>query len=133
MTEGSAAAWAQKFADDHLDEPNLGDWDNFLDNLTESFQDHTADRSAREGIEHFLQGKQTIDEFLNHFETLLSDANVESDAEKIHLLERNIHTDVVDAIYGFGSLPTTFAAYKQRAIGIGRLRERRQQQMLARC
>ena len=128
MTEGSAATWANKYSDDHLDQEDIGAWENFLQNLTAAFCDHTIDRKAREKLENFPQGHMTIDEFLNNFETFLSDANIPYDSERIRLLERNVHPNIIDAVYMSGNLPTTYFDYKHRLLAIGRLWEQRQQQ-----
>ena len=128
MTEGSAATWAQRYADDHLDSPSMGKWDEFAAELDSSFKDHTATKKARDKVEHFVQGKVLIDEFMNSFEMLLADAELSDDAEQIRLLEKNVNRSIIDTIYGSGNLPSNFGDYKKRVLKIGHLWEQRREQ-----
>src|SRR5579859_5057419 len=128
MMEGSAATWAQRYADDHLDSPSMGKWDEFAAELDSSFKDHMATKKARDKVEHFVQGKVLTDEFMNSFEMLLADAELSDDAEQIRLLEKNVNRSIIDTIYGSGNLPSNFGDYKKRVLKIGRLWEQRREQ-----
>ena len=129
MKEGPAAIWAQKYADDHLDDTSLGKWTDFVKELDAAFQDHTASKKAREQVEYFTQGRQTVDEFFNHFDTLLTDARITDDGEKVRLLEKNVHHSIINSIYGSGNLPDKYSSYKERVLKIGRLWEQRREQV----
>jgi len=83
MREGSAMAWAQKYSDDHLDTNSMGKWTDFLTALNAAFKDHTTTKRACDKVEHLFQGKIMIDEFMNNFETLLADAELMDNNEKI--------------------------------------------------
>jgi retrotransposon gag protein/zinc knuckle protein len=128
MTEGSAAPWAQRYADDHLDSPDMGKWTDFVTALKSSFEDHTATKKARDKVEHLVQGKVLIDEFMNSFEVLLADAELSDDSERIRLLEKNVNRSIIDAIYGSGDVPSKFEDYKKRVLKLGRLWEQRREQ-----
>jgi len=128
MKEGPAAVWAQRFADQHLDQKDLGKWDDFIKALEATFQDHTATKKAREQVEHFTQGRQLVDEFFNHLDTLLSEAEVTAETEKVRLLEKSADKRIIDSIYSSGNLPTKYDDYKDRVLKIGRLWEQRREQ-----
>src|SRR5204863_9091911 len=128
MMEESAATWAQRYADDDLDSPSMGKWDEVAAELDSSFKDHTATKKAQDKVEHFVQGKVLIDEFMNSFDMLLADAELSDDTERIRLLEKNVNRSIINMIYGSGDLPSNFDDYKKRVLKIGRLWEQRREQ-----
>ena len=127
MKSGTAAAWANRFFDTNLN--GLGTWPEFETQLKAAFEDKTLSRKARERLENLHQGSSRIDDFISRFESLAKDAGVDAnEAELIRLLERNVKSDLIDAIYASGQLPENYAGYKSRVLGLGRLWEQRQEQ-----
>jgi hypothetical protein len=127
MKSGTAAAWANRFFDANLD--GLGTWAEFETQLKAAFEDKTQGRKAREKLENLHQGSLRIDDFVSRFESLTQDAGMDShESELIRLLERNVKSDIIDAIYASGMLPDTYPDYKSRVLSLGRLWEQRQEQ-----
>lgn len=127
MKSGTAAAWANRFFDANLD--GLGTWIEFEMQLKATFEDKTQGRKAREKLENLHQGSLRIDDFVSRFESLAQDAGMDGhESELIRLLERNVKSDIIDAIYSSGMLPDTYPDYKIRILGLGRLWEQRQEQ-----
>ncbi len=127
MKSGTAAAWANRFFDANLD--GLGTWTEFETQLKAAFEDKTLGRKAREKLESLHQGSLRIDDFISRFESLAQDAGMDGhESELIRLLERNVKSDIIDAIYASGMLPGDYPSYKTRVLGLGRLWEQRQEQ-----
>jgi hypothetical protein len=131
MKEGTAATWASRFVDDHMeDDTSLGSWKEFVAQLKATFEDHTASKKARNAVEHFFQGQRTIDDFFNKFEGLLHDAELnDNEPEKIRLLEKCVNSPIINSIYSSGSVPTDYKQYKDCVLNFARLWERRKEQL----
>jgi hypothetical protein len=82
MKSGTANAWVTRYFDEHVHEPWLGHWQDFLDELHSSLEDKNLQRKAREKLESFRQGTHRIDEYFAIFDSLLNDVEVVSDDEK---------------------------------------------------
>jgi hypothetical protein len=106
MKSGMTNAWATRYFDEHMAELRLGHWQDFLDKLRSSFKDKNLQRKAHEKLEGFRQGTRQIDEFFMVFNTLLNDAEIVSDDEKVQLVEHNIKAELIDAIYSGGAVST---------------------------
>jgi hypothetical protein len=89
----------------------------------------TSQLTCRDAIEHFAQGRQTVDEFFNRFEALARQAGLTAETEKIRLVERHVRCSIIDSIYATGNLPANYAAWKTRILTIGRLLEQRHEQL----
>jgi hypothetical protein len=95
MKSGTANAWATRNFNEHAAEPQLGRWQDFLDELCSSFEDKNLQRKAREKLESFRQDTWWIDEFFMIFDTLLNDAEIVSDDEKVWLIEHNVKVSLI--------------------------------------
>jgi Ty3 transposon capsid-like protein/Zinc knuckle len=127
MKTGTAAAWANRFFD--LNAADLGTWEEFAVQLKAAFEDKTLGRKAREKLEHLHQGTSRIDDFISRFEALTVDAGIDdNDLELIRLIEHNVKAEIIDPIYASADVPTTYAHYRTRVLGLGRLLEQRQEQ-----
>jgi hypothetical protein len=128
MKSGTANAWATRYFDEHATQPCLGRWQDFLEELRSSFEDKNLQRKAREKLESFRQGNWRIDEYFAVFDSLLNNAEIVSDEEKVRLIERNMKTELVDAVYSGGVVPTAYITYRIRLLMVGRLWEQRAEQ-----
>jgi hypothetical protein len=128
MKSGTANAWETRYFDEHATQPRLGRWQDFLEELRSSFEDKNLQRKAREKLESFRQGTRRIDEYFAVFDSLLNDAEIASDEEKVRLIERNVKTELIDAVYSGGVVPTAYITYRARLLMVGRLWEQRAEQ-----
>jgi hypothetical protein len=124
MKKGNAAIWAQQYVDRYIQSPTMGTWEEFTNALFARFGDRTHARKVREKLEHFPQGRITIDEYMNRFESMTADAGLdEVENEKIRLLEKGTKPTIIKAIYSSGNLPTGFNSWRDRVLIVGRLLE----------
>jgi hypothetical protein len=128
MKSSTANAWATRYFDEYATQPCLGRWQDFLEELRSSFEDKNLQRKAQEKLESFRQGTRRIDEYFAVFDSLLNDAEIVSDEEKIRLIERNVKTELVDAVYSGRVVPTAYITYRTRLLMVGRLWEQRAEQ-----
>ena len=130
MKSGTATAWANRWFDKNGTKASLGSWADFQTELEAAFQDKDAKRKARERLETYKQRDARIDDFISRFDSLTADAGIDSsDDEQIRLLELNVKSEIINAVYGSGSVPATFPDYRKQVLSIGRLLERRQEQI----
>jgi Arginine methyltransferase-interacting protein, contains RING Zn-finger len=125
---------------------NWGTWTNFLARLNARFKDKNFAQTAREKLEHFQQGKNLIDTYIAHLESLFTDAgliamasanpadpvaiiaNTAINNEKIRILEKSVGSNILETIYSSDNpIPTTYDAYKEKILQLGRMRERYRQ------
>jgi hypothetical protein len=105
-----------------------GTWDDFKSRLDTRFQSRNLVQDAREQLEAFQQSKLLIDEFFTRLDMLFSDAKVTDDNEKIRIVEKGVHKEILETIYSSDSpLPDTYDAYKAKTLQIGRMKERYRQ------
>ena len=127
MRGGTADEFVQEQANTALKHKpvNWGRWNDFVDDLRARFQHKNFSEEAREKLEYFRQGKHLIDEYITKLDMLFNDAVVEDDKEKIRILERGAHHNILETIYsGNDAIPATYNEYKEKVIKIGRLKER---------
>jgi hypothetical protein len=127
MKGGSADEFVQERANAAtVVEPHVwGTWTDFEERLKERFQSKNFTQEARERLEQFKQGKQTVDEYITKLEMLYEDANVSDGTEKIRLLEKGVHQNILETIYsGNEPIPDTYGAYQRKILQVGRLKER---------
>jgi hypothetical protein len=118
-----------------------GTWATFITRLDNRFKDKNFTQSSREKLEHFQQGKMLVDTYITQLESLFIDAgfgttttstnpaviaaNAAIDAEKIRILEKSVSNNILETIYSSDSpIPTTYDAYKDKILQLGRMRER---------
>jgi hypothetical protein len=120
-----------------------GSWTDFKARLDARFKDKNFSQTAREKLEHFQQGKQLVDTYISQLESLFTDAglvtvrsfnpaviaaNAAIDAEKIRILEKSVGSNILETIYSSDNpIPTTYDAYKDKILQLGRMRERYRQ------
>jgi hypothetical protein len=129
MRGGTADEFVQEQANMAMERKPVhwGQWDDFVDALKARFQHKNFSEEAREKLEYFRQGKHLIDEYITKLDMLFNDALVAGDKEKIRILEKGIHNNILETIYsGNDSIPATYDDYKEKVIKIGRLKERLQ-------
>jgi hypothetical protein len=130
---GSAEYWANHYSDTHFTAADVTrTWQQFSNDIKAAFQDRNQDAAAREKLESFQQGNHAIDDFFSRFEILLSDAGLTDEKESIRLLEKNISPKIIDIIYTIGEPPTSYLAYKDLILRLGRQQERRRAQNVQR-
>jgi Zinc knuckle/Retrotransposon gag protein len=117
-----------------------GTWTAFFTRLDNRFKDKNFTQSAREKLEHFQQGKMLVDTYITQLESLFTDAefpitiastdpavlaaNAAVDAEKIRILEKSVHNNILETIYSSDNpIPTTYDAYRDKILQLGRMRE----------
>jgi hypothetical protein len=120
-----------------------GSWTDFKACLDARFKDKNFTQTAREKLEHFQQGKQLVDTYISQLESLFIDAglvtvrsldpaviaaNAAIDAEKIRILEKSVGNNILETIYSSNNpIPTTYNAYKDKILQLGRMRKRYRQ------
>jgi hypothetical protein len=93
----------------------------FWDSLDQSFSDQTEKQLAEIKLQKFYQGKQSFQNYIQEFEILAQRVEYTltgTAAHNIHLislLERQVHREMIDKMYGTDiAPPTTYAEYKTR-------------------
>ncbi|CDO77973.1 hypothetical protein BN946_scf184861.g2 [Trametes cinnabarina] len=82
------------------------------------FDDLNVKHTAQAKLES-LKMKGSAQEFFTEFEQLVTLANYDLDDEFVlNILQRNAREDFVRNIYASGNIPTTFAAWKTRLLGL---------------
>jgi hypothetical protein len=68
-----------------VDPPVWGSWANFKMNLRSHFQNKTFKQETRESLEHFHQGKLSVNDYFTKLNVMFADAGLTTttDAEKI--------------------------------------------------
>jgi hypothetical protein len=133
--------WAENYKSQHWDEETCSlEWTaekpaptmkEFWKLLDASFADASEKKLAQVRLEKFYQGKQDFQTYIQQFEILVSTAgyvagNVAHDAYLISLLEKQVHREMMDRMYGTDvAPPTTYTDYKSRLANISINIERR--------
>jgi hypothetical protein len=104
---------------------DFGSWIDFKRKLDDRFQHKNFAREAREKLEVFRQDKRLVDEYITKLEMLFTDGGLADEAEKIRILEKGLRYDILEVIYsGNEAVPNTYVAYRDKALNIGRMKER---------
>jgi len=148
MRGGYADEFAQETVNLASTDPEAldwGTWADFIARLDARFKDKNFMQTAREKLEHFQQGKLLVDTYMAQLESLFIDAGIKGgdpdsaipaviamnaaiDAEKIRILEKSAANNILETIYTSDNpIPTTFDAYKDKILQLGRMRERYRQ------
>jgi hypothetical protein len=128
MTEGTALDWCQAFTDSALSTNNFGTWADFKKHLDNRFKDQVTKEKTREKLEVYHQERQSIDEYISNLERSFNDAELTDESEKIRLLQKSVHRDLLQRVFAQDPIPTKYEAWKQRLLTLGRLQERFNQQ-----
>ncbi|TFK58443.1 hypothetical protein BDN72DRAFT_906728 [Pluteus cervinus] len=114
MRGGTAELWAQGY----IERINSGaiavaDWNAFIAEITEAFQDRNLAHKAREQLEVFTQKKHTIDTYISELELKFGEAGMDDKAEKIRIMEKGVNPQIVDAMYAVEVVPDAYDTFKQ--------------------
>ena len=117
-TKGEAASWAlvkrQEVISDKLD-----DWKVFTKQLKARFTDPTKEQRALNDIHNFVQGKLSVQTYLNKFEQLKSRAKI-SDLDVLYLVKRGLTLAIMNKVYGNDDdIPTDYATLSTKLRKIG--------------
>jgi hypothetical protein len=140
-TACTSYTWAENYKSQHWDEEECSlTWTTekpvptmkqFWALLDASFADASEKKLAQVRLEKFYQGKLDFQNYIQQFEILVSTAgyvagNVAHDAYLISLLEKQVHREMMDRMYGTDvAPPTTYTDYKSRLANISINIERR--------
>lgn len=121
MKAGHADTWAENFTDEANDKNDFGTWDDFKVALKRSFADPNLTKHAVDKLESMTQGRQSADEFFQHFETYRRQAGYTSDKGSfddylIRILERNMNRDLVTRVHAAENVIDTYDKFKDRAM-----------------
>jgi Retrotransposon gag protein/Zinc knuckle len=104
-------------------------WNQFKDGVVEAFEDKTASDRARNSLDHLYQrGTMTIDDYINQFDSLCQDCSLDSDVERIRLVDHHVKPEIVKAIVSAGRKPDKYDHYRSRVLEVGRMFEQFHQQ-----
>jgi hypothetical protein len=89
-------------------------WEQFDRDLQDAFGEANPGAAARAKLESLRMSTNTADEFIQQFETL-SDESELDEVALIHLFERGLHRSVTEKIYGVEVMPKTLKGWKEYA------------------
>ena len=117
-TKGEAASWAlvkrQEVISDKLD-----DWKVFTKQLKARFSDPTKEQRALNDIHNFVQGKLSVQTYLDKFEQLKSRAKI-SDSDALYLVKRGLTPAIMNKVYGNDDdIPTDYTTLSTKLRKIG--------------
>ena len=123
---GRAETWKVQYQADHTDPAGTITWPTlaaFTADLVNTFEDpNLAEKSYRK-FEELRQGTMTADEFFSHFDILRSRAGLTGPAVDVVLvnqLRRALNGRVIMGVMRSSPVPTTYAAWRAKAIEIDR-------------
>jgi Ty3 transposon capsid-like protein len=128
MTKGPALDWCQAFTDHALTNDNFGTWNTFKSSLDHRFKDQATREKTREKLKTFRQDRQHIDEFIANLERFFHDAELTDESEKICVLQKAIHRDLLQCVFTQTPLPDKYEEWKAKVLTLGQLQERFNQQ-----
>jgi hypothetical protein len=132
MTEGSALDWCQAFTDVSLTCNDFGSWSIFKEQLDHWFKDQGTKEKSRDKLESYRQERQQIDEFVANLEWLFNDTKPTDESEKIRLLQKGAHRELLRSIYAQAPLPQTYAEWRLKILTLGCFEEHFNQQFSSR-
>jgi len=130
MKEGTAALWADDFIDRALAGDTWGTWADFKDILIQAFYDVNEARKALDRMDALAQGTGPASEYFLRLEQLATAAAIDIDQagpEMLNRVERGLSPALVDKIYQGEYVPGTYRDYKERAMRLDDLWQRRQE------
>jgi hypothetical protein len=130
MRGGMAEEWANEFLEKAAEDGTFGTWKDFTDRMDATFKDVNASAKARHRLETMRQERRTAEDFFLEFESTFRRAGFNTrhhDDVLVGYLEKNLHPAIVDRIYDVDPLPTTYEAWKRKAIALDQLHRRRQE------
>ena len=114
----------------HTTPLNFGTWQDFLQELSDRFEDKVSKQQARMHLKKYIQNSD-VDQHINILNEFFMNAELTDAGEKIRLLEKSTNNLIIDVVYSdaTGTLPTTYDLYVEKVLLIGRLQEKRRYQL----
>ena len=129
MKGGYAEEWANTVVERYLtDTTTLSTWEVFKSRLDMEFADVVEKESTYIELGKLWQKGMSVLEFFTKFDYLIGKAGLSADCHNdllMTLLEPALDYSITDRIYAGSRLPTTYASWKQKAIDIGGMLQRR--------
>ena len=117
-TKGEVAAWAEVKKQQVL-AGALKDWEAFKTQIEDRFNDPTRIQKAQHDIHGYVQGKEPVQTYIDHFENLKELSKI-SDADALYLFRRGLKPEVLSRIYAADvEGPTTYKELIDKARKIG--------------
>lgn len=111
MKGGTAAPWAMRVIKTLSHDLT---WAQFERDLHTTFGEANPGATARAKLESLRMGTNTADEYVQQFETLADESELDEVA-LIHVFERGLHRSVTEKIYGLEVMPKTLKSWKEYA------------------
>jgi hypothetical protein len=129
MKYGSAELWADSVVERALVEEDWGTWEGFTERLCKAFTDENALKRAIDSIGTLKQGERAAAEYFLRLEQLaqIADIDIAFDKQILHRVESGLNWAIVDKIYQSERLPESYGEFKQRAINIDEMWNRRRE------
>jgi hypothetical protein len=111
MKGGMAAPWAMRIIKTLTHDLT---WVQFERDLETAFGEANPGAAARSKLESLRMGSNTADEYIQQFETLADESELDEVA-LIHVFERGLHRSITEKIYGLEVMPKTLKSWKEYA------------------
>src|SRR6202051_1972510 len=101
---------------------NRGRWgtfNSFMTKLEQTFGDPNEDRNEFVQLEKLkMKDNESADEYFQRFEMVANRANAlaNNDRQIIHLIEKQIHQELIHRVYAKDNVPTNYEDYKKAVI-----------------
>jgi hypothetical protein len=111
MKGGTAAPWAMRIIKTLTHDLT---WVQFERDLETAFGEANPGAAARAKLESLRMGSSTADEYIQQFETLADESELDEVA-LVHVFERGLHRSITEKIYGLEVMPKTLKSWKEYA------------------
>ena len=119
---GEADSWRTVFLRKSVTakgEPNFGRWDNFLQDLRESFKPYDKEGDAFDEIIKMRQGNATIEDHVAKFKVLLADSGVAEDSPAaLDYFQKLIQIPLLKKILDRDNVPETLLEWYKKALKV---------------
>ena len=117
MTEGTARAWKEALLAEIFSAAttDFGTFVEFLKKLTGAFTASDIEGEARAQLRQLRQAKGTADEYISQFRILAGRSRITDDKALIEYFMEGIHTSILAKIFALDKVPTTVAAWYEKA------------------
>ena len=109
MNGGTASPWAMQVMKTLLRGLT---WVQFKHDLYTTFGEVNPGAAARAKLESLQMGASTADEYIQQFETLADESELDEVA-LIHVFECSLHRSVTEKIYGLEAMPKKLKSWKE--------------------
>ena len=119
---GDADSWRTAFLRKSVTtkgEPNFGRWDDFLQDLRESFKPYDKEGDALNEIIRMRQGNMTIEDHVVKFKVLLTDSGVAEDSPAaLDYFQKSIRVLLLKKILDRDNVPETLSEWYKKALKV---------------